>query len=146
MGTVLLAHSPTLSLFYAPTLLLFYFSTFLHFYFSTFLLFYISTFLLLYSSTSLLLYCSTSLLLYFSISLPLYFSISLLLYFSTWSCRVGEYWRLSNSTTLQKIHYANNLMNIQLYNSTEKKSSLVNFFGVETSFLKLKVCLFSVEL
>ena len=35
---------------------------------------------------------------------------------------------------LQDIHYANNLMIIQLYNSTEKKSSLVNFWTCNLIF------------
>ena len=43
----------------------------------------------------------------------------------------------SNSTTLQEIYHANNLMNIQLYNSTEKKSLLVNFLDFPFSIFQL---------
>ena len=40
-----------------------------------------------------------------------------------WTREPRQFWEISyNSTTLQGIHYANNLMNIKLYNSTEKKT------------------------
>ena len=58
----------------------------------------------------------------------------LLLHFWNWwcaiLCRVVELESIGDSPTLQlykKIHYANNLMNIQLYNSTAEKSTLVNY-------------------
>ena len=45
------------------------------------------------------------------------------------------FWRLSNSTTLQKNHYAYNLVSLQLYNTTEKKYGLVNFLDLQPDFL-----------
>jgi len=52
-------------------------------------------------------------------------------------CRVVELESIGDSQILQlykKIHYANNLMNIQLYNSTAEKSTLVNFSDLQLHF------------